>query len=508
MINLINKIFSNLPLHLLEKSVDSNLILPFYHTISNNELIHIKHLFKYKNLTEFRKDIDFFLKRYKPISLSDLIESTKRNQPITNKSFLLTFDDGLSEIYDNIAPILKEKGIPAIFFVNSNFIDNKDLMFRFKASILIEKFLVINDSIKRENVIQQVKKILESENEFKLTSISKDFKKILLSIPYSKRNLLNKIAEYLDLDFTEYLKENKIYLSSEEIKNLIKDGFDIGAHSIDHPYYSSISFDEQIRQTSESINFLTKKFELTNRSFAFPFNDISVINRFFLEINKTNSLDISFGSSEMKCDLTKNNFQRVAVEETDLPIDTFFKHLYIKKYLRKLLIKIILKDNIMRIVEYTIDDLKELLTDEEFWKREVLPISKHRLISHINNPRALGTDLALIVSFNNKDDDNSIIGYLGMLPDKIFIKKDKEEKFAWMSCWWVDPKMNNRGIGSKLLQRAVNFYKDNIGGFHPSDMAIKALIENGKYSFIEEPQGIAVIFNSNTNYLLKEKFLS
>lgn len=157
----------------------------------------------------------------------------------------------------------------------------------------------------------------------------------------------------------------------------------------------------------------------------------------------------------------------------------------------------------MRIVEYTITDLKELLTDELFWEREVLPITKHRLISQINNPRAKETDLTLVVAYKLEDD--TIIGYLGVFPDRIFLKGVNVGRFAWMSCWWVHPEMNNQGIGSQIMQRVENFYDRNLGAFHPSDMTANALIKKGKYFFIDEPSGIAAIFNFNFHYLLQRK---
>jgi len=337
MLNLINKIFSNLPISLLEKTSGSNLILPFYHTVSDKELVHIKHLFSYKGTEEFRKDIDFLLSRYKPISLIELIEFTKNKQPLPEKSFLLTFDDGLSEVYENIAPILKEKGVPAVFFLNSDFLDNKDIMFRFKASILIEKFMNIKDTTKRKNILEKTQDTFK--NKFNLTFLADNWRDSLLSVLYAKRDIFNIISHYLGIDFNEYLKKHKIYLSSNQVKSLINDGFDIGAHSINHPYYSSVPIEEQIRQTTESLDFLSNKFNVKNRTFAFPFNDISVSNTFFSQMNSYGNMDISFGSSEMKQDFTRNNYQRVAVEETDLPIELFFKQLFIKKTLRKMLNK-------------------------------------------------------------------------------------------------------------------------------------------------------------------------
>jgi hypothetical protein len=43
-------------------------------------------------------------------------------------------------------PILRRKGVPATVFVNSDFVDNQDLFFRFKAALIIDK----NKSIKFE----------------------------------------------------------------------------------------------------------------------------------------------------------------------------------------------------------------------------------------------------------------------------------------------------------------------------------------------------------------------
>ena len=51
----------------------------------------------------------------------------------------LSFDDGLREIANEIAPLCRQVGVPATFFVNSASLDNRFLCFRNKASLLIEK---------------------------------------------------------------------------------------------------------------------------------------------------------------------------------------------------------------------------------------------------------------------------------------------------------------------------------------------------------------------------------
>ncbi|WP_262708643.1 polysaccharide deacetylase family protein [Natronoflexus pectinivorans] len=74
-----------------------------------------------------------------------------------SKIFHLTFDDGLSEIYHETIPILEKKGIPATIFLNTGFIDNKKMFYRFKSSLVIE-------SIKGQNGVDVLFKIAKALN--------------------------------------------------------------------------------------------------------------------------------------------------------------------------------------------------------------------------------------------------------------------------------------------------------------------------------------------------------
>jgi hypothetical protein len=100
---------------------------------------HVRHLYKYKTVRQFEDDMDFVLKHYFPISLTDLLSSLRSGRPLRERSFLLTFDDGYREMSEIVAPILMKKGISATFFLNSAFIDNKQMCYVNKASLLVEQ---------------------------------------------------------------------------------------------------------------------------------------------------------------------------------------------------------------------------------------------------------------------------------------------------------------------------------------------------------------------------------
>jgi peptidoglycan/xylan/chitin deacetylase (PgdA/CDA1 family) len=296
-----------LPLSFLVRVTKQRLILPCYHIISNTHLKHIVNLYKYKDVSSFKLDLEFFMKNYKPLDLFDLIKLVKgRSQP-PSASFFLSFDDGLKEFYNIIAPVLLEKGIPATCFLNSAFIDNKDMFFRYKESILIE---LIN-GINRKSTQWKVLKSWFSDNKMSVVS----YKKQLLKIKYDRRDMLDELAGVLNFSFRDYLEKEKPYLTGLQINELIKKGFTFGAHSIDHPEYRYLSFEEQVRQTLGSTDEVSSRFKLDYRIFAFPFTDYGVGRQFFEKINQDDAIDFTAGAAGMKRDSIYNNIQRIPMDE-------------------------------------------------------------------------------------------------------------------------------------------------------------------------------------------------
>jgi peptidoglycan/xylan/chitin deacetylase (PgdA/CDA1 family) len=330
----------HLPLNTLIALSGQKLILPFYHTISDNYVPHIHHLYKVRNTRLFRQDLEFFLKHYKAVSLEALNKNIKSGKEIKSNAFFLSFDDGLREVYDVIAPILKEKGISATFFVNPGFIDNKDLFFRYKASLLIDH-LQKTKNVKLE-VINKLSEIWPG-----MDVSQNKLQKIILNVDYANKETLNIAAEILGVDFNEYLQKQRPYLTTIQLKELQKDGFSIGAHSMDHPLYNSISLEEQLRQTKESIIFVKENYNPEISSFAFPFTDFGVKADFFKTIFSPGNkiADITFGTAGIK--LEKDfpfHLQRIPIEHSQKSA----KEIIATEYLYYLLKKPLGKNTIIR----------------------------------------------------------------------------------------------------------------------------------------------------------------
>ncbi|WP_159154990.1 polysaccharide deacetylase family protein [Empedobacter brevis] len=277
-------------------------IYPFYHTISNDRLIYIDNLYPLKSKDQFQRELDFFQKNYTNISLSKLIELYQKNGYLPqNNYFHLSFDDGLKESYSIIAPILKERDLDATFFINPNFIGNVSIFYRYKIALILEK---IKD---------------------------KNLKKELLSYSIHQTQLIDQLIK----DYKINLADFDIYLNEHDINELINQEFTIGAHSMNHPYYSDISFEEQLIETNESLDFLQQKFSLNYRVFSFPFTDDGVSRKFFENLNT----DFTFGTAGMKDDLISTNIQRIPMDNCISDPTIFIQRNRYKFFIQKLLKK-------------------------------------------------------------------------------------------------------------------------------------------------------------------------
>jgi len=294
------------------------LILPFYHAVAEQPLPHIKHLYHMKTVKEFLKDLDFLLQHFEPIGAETLyqfhVNKTVPQKPV----FHLTFDDGLKEISEIVAPILLQKGVPATFFVNSGFVDNKALFYRYHESLAIE----------------------DLSQKDKLTN---SLKTDILSCSYKNRNDLFQYFSQLQID--DFLKTDKPYLTVEQLKQLRAQGFTIGAHSVDHPYYEEISLEEQHRQTLSSLEFISSLMHQKLRLFAFPFTDNNVSRKFFNNIEPF--VDLSFGTANFKKEEVPFHYQRIAAEKKTMDS---LESIVMKAYFMKGIRYFLGKDTIYRIM--------------------------------------------------------------------------------------------------------------------------------------------------------------
>jgi peptidoglycan/xylan/chitin deacetylase (PgdA/CDA1 family) len=303
------RICSWVPLDLWHRFLELNLLLPYYHMVSDRDVPHVSGLFKFRSVRQFEADMQFFLRSYTPVSLQDVIRHLDGASRLPKRCFLLTFDDGFAEVYDVVAPILFAHGIPAAFFLTTCTVDNRELCYQQKISLLVRAVASLKDSTVTREVARRL-----ANARLKGTNLLS----CLGNISYRQRHVLDELGPVVGCDFGTYAASAKPYLTSAQIKHLMGRGFAIGAHSVDHPLYSALSVEEQLIQTHESLNWLSNHFQYECQAFAFPFNDSGVSPEFFQKAFAGGRLKVSFGTGGMHSHFFRKHLNRHTMEFPEL----------------------------------------------------------------------------------------------------------------------------------------------------------------------------------------------
>ncbi len=312
---------SHLPLSFLKKLGSGDILLPYHHLVSDEKRAHVSHLFGYKNKKQFVNDLDYLLAHFRPVHPEELILASQTGQKLSPGGFLLSFDDGFSEVHDIIAPILLQKGISAFFFLNPSFLDNRELFYRCKLSLVLDS---LENQKPGKAVWEKITRLLGMESGER-----PGIKSAVLGINYLNRKLADQLGDCLDISFDDYLKAVKPYLGTGQVTELIQKGFYFGAHSLDHPNYRLVSLEEQLFQTRESCKYLQSSFGISYKAFAFPHEDAGVKQDFFDEMLRGHSprMDIFFGTQNQKKEMHNRMFHRFNAERPEYPIESLVKGL-------------------------------------------------------------------------------------------------------------------------------------------------------------------------------------
>lgn len=264
------------PLWLFERVVGPERIGFFYHAVCGETLSHVRHLYSYKSAAAFEEDIKYLKQHYDLLPMERLLGSGEHTARAERRAFFVSFDDGLRECFDYALPILRKHEVPAIFFINSGFVDNKDMCYRHKVSLCIES-LRETESVERRQMLNVLgetsKRRFADEDEF--VAWVKD-------LSFADEETLDMICDVCGVDVAGFLEERKPYMTREQIKTLANEGHIIGGHTVHHPRLGGLADVNQIEaEIVDSCKFVAEIAKTDRVPFAFPFSgrnlDIAVV---------------------------------------------------------------------------------------------------------------------------------------------------------------------------------------------------------------------------------------
>ncbi len=264
-----------------------DLLIPYYHLASEEELPHVRPLYAYKTPRAFRRDLDFLLRRFRPVSLPEVLRRVLDGAPFTRPSLLLTIDDGLREAHEVMAPILAEKGVPAALFLCPGLLDNAALAPDHKAALLSPALGTPAPALLRR----------ERQDP----------------------GALDRLAAERGVDLQGYLEARRPYLTREQAGDLLRRGFALGSHGPDHRPLEDLARPRQVEEVAASVRRVRSLFSLDYGAFSFPYSDRRISQGFFRDLEKAGSTDLTFGNTRFGSEPTARHLQRVNLERGAWP---------------------------------------------------------------------------------------------------------------------------------------------------------------------------------------------
>ncbi len=292
-------------------------------------------------LDKFIEQISFLKKYYTIISMDTLLDSINSSNPLPSNSVLLTFDDGYSDHYDYVLPLLIKNNIFGSFYIPFKAINENIVLDVNKIQLVLS---VLNNP---DFIIQ---KIFNEMNKFKTNynfhSHDYYYKKLEKKNRWNTRKVLfikrllqtdlPKIVrkEILNILFQRYVTKDEAglseqyYMTYNNLLSIKNDGMHIGNHTYNHEWLGSKSKMDQENDFDMSMTCLNKINGVNSKwTVSYPYGNY---NNDTIDILNKKGCSLGFTTNVGIADLLNDElYELPRLDTNDFPNDlNAIKNLY------------------------------------------------------------------------------------------------------------------------------------------------------------------------------------
>lgn len=213
--------------------------------------------------TTFQAALKFLTAYYTPVHLEDVL-SNSDGRGLPPRPVLITFDDAYASVAEWAAPLCKQFGVPAVFFVNAAFLDNQRLA--------PDNLVCYVANKQGMDAIRAAVRVIRRAGLPRIHSLSDVFTSLFPSISLTEREIfLDALRELADVNENRLAKGASLYLTSKQLSELALFGFEIGNHTYTHVHCRVLSradLASQVDRNKAQLEALTGE---TVRSFSLPY---------------------------------------------------------------------------------------------------------------------------------------------------------------------------------------------------------------------------------------------
>lgn len=212
----------------------------------------------------FRQQMQFLLRHYDPIRLSDLMLAIEEGEPLPPRPVVVTFDDGFEDNYTHAYPVLRELGMPATMFVSTGLISS-DVTFWFDR---VSQLILANPG--KEVGVGLDRVVIPADREgarFATDQVLRLLKRV------TNRMRLETLAEWEQTlgpaagpGHTAYSRP----MTWDQIREMASEGIEFGSHTVTHPVLTRCDDAELEYELTASRDALASELGQVPVSISFP----------------------------------------------------------------------------------------------------------------------------------------------------------------------------------------------------------------------------------------------
>lgn len=261
----------------------SKLYISMYHYV--RDLKHSRYPeIKGLDVSLFRQQIEFMKAHFSIVTMEQVIDAVERKINLPENALLLTFDDGYSDNYTFVLPILEEFSVQGSFFISGKTFATHQLLD-------VNKVHYILASADTYELVEDVKKEMDhyrgsefdyapTEELFHQYAVPNRFdiketifvKRMLqTALPERVRNMISSKLFEKYVGVSEECLAYELYMNEDQLRAMKRHGMFIGVHGYDHYWLGNLPVDQMQKDISKGIEVLDEFIDRKHWVMNYPY---------------------------------------------------------------------------------------------------------------------------------------------------------------------------------------------------------------------------------------------
>jgi peptidoglycan/xylan/chitin deacetylase (PgdA/CDA1 family) len=212
---------------------------------------------------DFETALRFLTTHYAPVRLDDILTDCD-GKGLPPRALLVTFDDSYASVAEWAAPLCRQFGVPAVFFVNAAFLDNQRLA--------PDNLVCYVANVLGMETINRAVHAVPGWGASQLHSLADVFGHFFPAVSLAEREVfLDALRQLACINESRIANEVSLYLTTKQLCDLMHFDFEIGNHTYTHAHCRSFSQQDIVSEVDRNKEELEALSGEKIRSFSQPY---------------------------------------------------------------------------------------------------------------------------------------------------------------------------------------------------------------------------------------------